>query len=982
MALLAIALLGTPRITLDHEPVAIERRKALALLAYLAINPGPQSRDTLATLLYPESDQTTARTSLRRILATLTAIARDWLIADSDTLTLTVDEQLQFDVARFRTYLNAWRSHNHPETTICPACRTALRAAVELYRGDFMAGFSLTDSPQFDEWQQFQAETLRSELATALEKLSRSTSDQRHLDEALDYARHWVTLDALNEPAHRRLMQIYAQTGKQAAALRQYLTLVELLDTELGATPSAETTALYEQIRSGERSGQGSRWGGAPATVSAGPSGQLLPSAPTRFLGRETELAQIAQQIADPACRLLTLVGPGGIGKTRLALQAASQLQRDFPDGVYHVSLVAVDTVERLISEINSIIGLSGQGHSDQLARLFDALRHQHTLLVLDNVDDLALAAPLLASFLTATRAPKVLVTSRERLNIQGEWVLDIQGLTVPSSEHDPQAEQYSAVQLFLQSARRARSDLVLTADDLVAIVQICQLVEGMPLAIELAAAWVRVLSPAEIAYELEQNLALLTTEMRDVPERHRSISAVFAQSWERLSSDERRVLRCLAVFVDGFQRAAAAEVANASPATLAALADKSLIRRDSSGRYAMHELLRQFVAARLAEDPSEEYETHCRHSRYYLTLLDRSDDFMLGPYQRSTLNQLAAEFDNLDAAWEWAIQQALWSEINQAIDGLHRFCDLRGWFQDGMAMLQLLRTALNPNSATPLEQLLYARATVRYGALLCWQGPFDEAHYWLHEGLNLLQQHNQELDVAFSELWLGMVAYQQSEYAEAQHWVQAGLAIYERLGNRHGMAWSRDMLGDLAGEQGDYPTARQMLIESVNEFSALGDQASTAWSLNNLGRVLVLMNEQPEARQLFEESLELFRTLSDLHGSSMVLLNLGELALNAGDFATAEGHFREALDMARQVHTAPPALDALTGLAAVAAQAGEQNRALELVALVLEQPAAWKETIDWAERLYEQLTTQMPSVQASRIEARGRAQQWEEIQV
>ncbi|MBC8161642.1 MAG: tetratricopeptide repeat protein, partial [Roseiflexaceae bacterium] len=747
--------------------------------------------------------------------------------------------------------------------------------------------------------------------------------------------------------------------------------------------------------RLGERGAQ-SRRASAPVPVTVAPAAAdtALAAPATPFFGRQRELAWIAAAVADPNCRLVTIVGPGGMGKTRLALQAAQSNRSDFPDGVHHISLVGVTTTERLLTAITDGLGIAVQG--DPETYLVSYFHAQRALLVLDNIEQALAAADALARMLRETQQLKLLVTSRERLHIQDEWVLDIDGLEVPDDAYAPDAASYSAIQLFVQRARRVRSNFQLGDEDLASVIEICQLVDGMPLAIELAAAWVRVLSCAEIIHELEQSMGLLTTTLRDVPERHRSIEGVFTQAWERLAPEERQTLRRLSVFEDGTPRAAAAQVVGASPVVLAALADRALIRRDTGGRYIMHELLRQFAARKLANHAEEQEATWRKYCEYYMALLERRGGELEGPHQRAALQELGAEFDNIQDAWTHAIAQHLHHNLAQGLDGLYRFCDLRGWYQDGTAMFRQLTEALAQNPAptspalhrvgeqqTPGDQqraILEARAQARQGALLCWVGQYDEAQALLEQALATLRAHDCAQDEAATINWMGMVAYQRGDSAAAEQLLGAGLAANQQLQLHSGVAWSLDMLGDLASDQGDYERARELLNDSIMRSTALGDQASAAWSLSGLGRVLMLSGEREEARQLLEENGALFRSLSDPHGLAVTLANLGELALESGDTTAARSYYLDALHQARLVYAIPLVLDVLAGYATVLSREGAHERALDLAITVLENPASWRESVAWAEQVRAAARAAMPTAGMFGTELRAHGHTWEDV--
>lgn len=959
--MLTLRLLGTPELWANGSLVPIERRKALALLTYLALEPGAHSRERLATLLAPDAAPPAARAGLRRALAELTPTLRPWLIATNERIALQRDAAFALDVATFR------------QQVALPHERAA---AVALYRGELLAGFALPDNATFDEWLFFQRERLRTELADALDQLSRPEAGQPDYEPVLEYARRWIALDPLHEPAHRRLMQIYATAGQSTAALRHYRTLAETLERELGAVPEAATVTLYEQIKLGDRAPQSSRWSGAPPRlVLAAPLASTTIECPTLpFLGREAELARIAEALDDPACRILTLIGPGGMGKTRLALHATTQYQAHFPDGVHQISLIGVNSADRLLTTICAALGLVGQ--QPPLERIVAALADRRVLLLLDNADHALDGAPLLHALIQRTRHLKLFVTSRERLQLQEEWVVTLEGLTVPDKTALHAAATYSAIQLFVQRARQVQTGFVLTEDLIPAVVAICQLVEGMPLAVELAAAWVRVLTPAEIARELAQNMTLLTTTLHDVPERHRSVEGVFAQAWERLSEAERQVVRQLSVFDDGFSRGAASEVAYATPLLLASLTDKALIRRDRNGRYAIHELLRQYALRRLAADPSEQQATLLRFCRFSMRLLEQRGANLLNMHQRQALIELEHEYDNLWQAWTWAIRAQRFAELGQGLDGFYRLHELRGWYTDGIHMLELITREL---AHLPAAQLLVARARTRIGALTCWIGQFARAEAELATALPVLEAQQALLDLAFAYTAMGVVAIERDDTLHAQESLQRGLETYQRLDHQPGIAWTLDALSDLAGSTGDYERATELLNQSCTIFNALGDQVNVAWSLCNLGRVTGLRDQHAEARQLLAESLSIFTVIGDRHGAAMAHANLSEIANWSHDLGAARYHSEAALHLAREVHALPLVLDTLVGTAQIAITTGDLTRAHELLALVVEQPATWQETLVTAQPLLDQTTALLGRPAAAQATRRGRMMAWEE---
>ncbi|TLN07953.1 hypothetical protein FDZ74_12440, partial [bacterium] len=414
-------------------------------------------------------------------------------------------------------------------------------------------------------------------------------------------------LDRLHEPAQRALIALYDRAGQRSAALRQYEEFKRLLSAELGAAPQPDTAVLAEDIRGGHR---------AAAGEPPGATRLALPVAPTAFIGRRSELAEIARLLDSFDVRLISLVGPGGIGKTRLALQSAHLSGDHFSHGACFIPLAPLASPEFILQALANALTIPVSDRANLQQQVNAYLANKHLLLVMDNFEHLMDGAPLLTDLLQHAPGVKILVTSRERLNLDGEWVIEVSGLSYPWDEKEKELEQYSAVQLFLSSARRVTSTFTLTAADRPFLVRICNRLEGMPLGLELAASWVRALSCREIAEEIERDLDFLTSPRRDVPESHRSLRAVFERSWGLLDDDERGLLRRISVFRGGFSREAAAAVAGASASMLARLVDHSLLRRAASGRFEIHELLRQYTAQKLAGNPDEELRTRLAHAR------------------------------------------------------------------------------------------------------------------------------------------------------------------------------------------------------------------------------------------------------------------------------------------------------------------------------------------------------------------------------
>ncbi|MDQ2692063.1 MAG: hypothetical protein M3Y68_08545 [Chloroflexota bacterium] len=917
---LALHFLGPAQIQLDHEPVVLERRKGLALLAYLAIEPGEHARESLSALLWPETSQSGAFKNLRQILWEIQkAVGEGRLTTEHGKVGLDDHRaDLWLDVREFKSRV----AEGFTQVDI-PARISLLSEAAKLYRNDFLTGFSLKDAHPFNDWAFAISEELRHRLATTLTKLSEDHCATGQAAEAIRYARRLVGLNALDERAHRLLMEVYWLAGQHTAALKQYEACEQILRKELNLDPQPETRELYRKIRRGE----GKSIPSQKQTEAAIPR-HNLPHEISSFIGRERERNDVIQLLDKK--RMVTLVGAGGIGKTRMALHVGRTLLDGYPTGVWFIPLESLSDPDLLPQTVASVFEIRESDDRPLLEKLIDSLRAKHSLLILDNCEHLLDACTeLITALLTSCPDLKALATSRQALGIPGEAIYMMPSLPLPEEDTGPveRLGQFEAVQLFAERASLALNSFHLTGENVQAVVDICRKVDGIPLAIELAAARVNMLHVEEILAQLQHSFSLLASDARTILPRHQTLQASMDWSWGLLDETEQRFLRQLSIFAGGWTLEAARAVCDGNVLELTgALVKKSLIvvhQANGGTRYGFHEIVRQYALQRLIES-GEQNTLHTWHLGYFQELAERAEQELRGPALVDWMERLNDERNNFRVALRWA------DKIDVEA-GLYLSSHLMRYWES--ANLPEGRRWLESFIKKPESKdfpLARAHALKTYSWLLTWLQQFDSAFSVAEESLTLFRaaaDRQGEIDVLIS--LENMYQFKEDIEISIEIGNQA-LSLARALGDRWREANALLYLGwgykDLERRFGYWEKA-------IPLFREVGDHITLANLLGLLGQFKVLHGDFEAGEKHVDEALHLWQSnrRANIWDNPRVTKSL--IAMMKGEYDQAETLLRDIMVSARERGNRMSYLWAQVRLGFVLLRAGNLTEARQLLA-------------------------------------------------
>ena len=925
-----LQLLGPPQVFTDGSWHDAPNEKPFVLVAYLACHEGWLERDKLTFLLWPDSDEKPARANLRQLLRRARAYP---FASDVESRPKALRWEVPSDVSDFRQALSegAWGD------------------AVRQYRGDLLGGLAVDDGTGIGTWLEVERESLRSDWSRACLAHAEELAQRGAHAEASGLLEAVLRHDVLAE----EVLQVYLKSafaaGQRERALALYQVFEARLAEELSLEPLPATASLVARLRqsSGTLATPLTEAESRPDLVSV-PS--TLPSTATPFLGRDAELAELTGILGDASYRLLTLIGPGGIGKTRLALEAASERSNAFQHGCHFVPLAQLADPALLATAIAERLGVPHAGMRDPLERLVEHLDDRQTLLVVDNLEHLLDGSGLLIELLEAAPGLRILVTSREPLGFVQERLFEVRGLSYPTTDvamEDGWEETFDAVRLFVNLARKQLPSFRVEQGDRAAVMRLCRVLEGNPLGLELAAAWVRMLQPAEIVEGLERDIDVLAAHHPALPERHRSLRAVFDQSWALLSNEEREVMAAFSVFRGGATKDAALGVTGASLRTLLMLLNKSLLSRSAAGRFEMLEPLRQFAAEKLAELGAADDFQH-RHASYFANLLSQVQQRVVGRLDEF-LETLSPDQENLRTMWDWVVRCREEEVADAAVRDVALFFWLRSPHSETIALLE--RAASTFQGHTPLR----AKTLTRLGVLHLESGDLLAARRALEEADVLAEQHHDTLERTIVRINLGSLAVREGRYVDARRSFQSCLESFEAAGQTRGIVASLTDLGHLAYKLGDWSEARACYqraielgepiaaVESVGQcYLGLGDVAyavdgpeaagaaylsgkaafetiesvkGAASARQRLAAVALATGDPDAAERAYEETRAVFERESDAEGMAVSIRGLGDVYAHVDEAATANDAYRQAVALLRGGGDVPLLADLLGSL-------------------------------------------------------------------
>lgn len=967
-----LRLLGGPIVERAGTALAVPLNTPTSLLFYLAASGDWVPRSELAYLYRPDEPESEALAYLR--LQVHRAQALPWA------------EGLEAEPQRLR-----WRVASDLADLRAAGQAGRWREVTAIYDGPLLGALELRGRPTFNAWLELERDACQRLYAGALrQEAARWDGVGEHTRSAELYGR-LAALDEFDEAAVHALVRSLALAGERDEALRRHAAFAQLLADELGVKPTAEFEALARAVHAGAV--------GVPDEEAGAkrPRRGPTPQPATRFIGRRAELAELTRLLALPECRLVGIVGIGGSGKTRLALELRRTLAGHYLFGTTYVSLEAVDSAAQAVAHVAHALGVEPDAQEDLEAELLAHLAEKEMLLLLDNLEQLPDLAGFIASALAAAPELRIVSTSRVALRLRGEWLFDLGGLDVPDADSEPSEESSAALELFVSAARRVAPLKEFTPAELQDSARICRQVDGLPLALELAAAWVRAVPVARIADGLERDLSLLSSDAVDLPERQRSVTTILERTWADLGAGKRDVLMRLAVFRGGLALEAGEVVSGAGLPVLLSLVNQSLLSRSASGRLTCHPLVAQFARAQLRTDDARLAAALDAHADYFCVLLERyhpRNQARRVREQRSgadatadlaqaggfSWRDLEPDDANLEQAWFRLLETRRYESMAAVADSLMAFYNTLGFYQRGAEVAartvaalatddrrastelrcvltlvlsnmtrergQLQESLEQAEAALALARTLavdeHAATALRYrGDALQMLGNYESARESYEQAIAILEALADEQELANTLNSLASMQAVREEFAAATAGFLRCVALFEATGDELSKAIAFNNLGYIADAQGDTQTASRHYEDSLAAFERIQFTRGISAVKNNLVVLYGMLGRLEEAERMGLESLAIKERSNDRLGIIITLKNLGDLRLLQGRAEDAFGFLESALATAMELDATPRLLQVLPSYAQALLEVGSETLAQRVLSALLRHPLA-----------------------------------------
>ncbi len=852
----------------DNETLSLNNPSLLAI--YLAFKSDWVSRTELAFLFRPDEDEASALKQIRLLLyraKKLTWTSKLEIETKRVRLSIVTDVQLFKEAIEKQDWLNA----------------------LELYQGALLDNFSSAELITYNAWLELERSDLESAYLDALLAQSKLFGQDAKHSEAAHLLSLYLSIDALAEEVFQAYLKHLYLSGQRDKALKTFDKFKETLIAEFDAEPLASTQTLVKRIYDQET---------LELPQVEAKALNTLPNQSTRFIGRKEDLNILNEQLKQTDCRLLSIIGLGGTGKTRLTLELARQQQGQLKDGILFIALAALTSRDALVNACAEALQLNLKPNEDSEKQVLAYLKDKAFLFVFDNFEHLLEEASFLEAMLRQSTQLKLIVSSRERLNVAGEWLFDLEGFRFSKELELEAIKEQDATLLFINSAKRVVPTLSFSDDDYRHIHSISERVAGLPLALELAASWARLMSIERIALELSQSYDLLSSDLNDLPERHRNLNSILEKTWLDLSEKKRQTLASFSVFQGGCSLDAAEAITNANFSLLLSLVNQSLLLRNQEGRFEMHALIQQHAKKNLQQSPEALADSLNKHAAYYQNELIKTQ-LSMSNISAEKQQRIKQDLANYQSSWQTLNKNHKLQDLGELNQSLFAFFNLSGRFSEGLELFSSVQSKFDTLAADDAVTLGFIKLSE--SRFLRQLGQIKETQILLQDVLSTAQQHKHTGLLANTSSYLGDCAFELGDYPATQKYFRQAETAYKAINDWRGLARVHNMLGNLAKNQAKYELALTHFNKTLEAANELNDTMTKAIALNNMANISEAQADYEAALKSYLACLAIFEEMQFLKGIAVTKTNAGLVNFKLGKLELAKTLLKESLVIKEQ---------------------------------------------------------------------------------